>query len=205
MVLISNHLKIGGILSMKLFSALARPLCLCKARKIGEHCGPYVKGKLLDVGAGRCYISSELQQKYGVDVTCIDVDDLNETGMKLIVYDGRKIPFGGGSYDTVLLAYVLHHCEDPVAVLKECRRVCRKNGRIIIFEDCGFTAITAAFDIIANRLHNVKTPLNFRKEDEWKRIFRSMGLSVLRVQRGVERQIFYPFVEHTMFVLEVKK
>lgn len=189
---------------MKLFNRLVKPMCLCKARKVGAHCGPYVKGKVLDVGAGRCLIAKELQDKYNVSVTCIDIDDLNQTDLKLIVYDGKTIPFPPGSFDTILLVYVLHHCDDPVAVLEECRRVCRKGGRIIIFEDFGFILVSAALDMLANKMHNVDTPLNFKSRGEWERIFRGLGLDVEAVESGVEKQVFYPFVEHKMFVL-VKK
>lgn len=190
---------------MNLFSRLVRPLCLCKARKIGHHCGRHVKGKVLDVGAGRCLIAKELQENYNAKVTCIDVDDLNETGIPLIVYDGRKIPFSGNKFDTVLLVYVLHHCEDPVAVLEECKRVCKNNGKIIVFEDFGFIWFTYFMDIVANRLHDVATPLNFKSKKEWKRLFRSLGLEIAYSEDGVEKQFFYPFVEHTMLVLKVKK
>ncbi|MBI2578449.1 MAG: class I SAM-dependent methyltransferase [Candidatus Aenigmarchaeota archaeon] len=190
---------------MNLFSTLVKPLCLCKAKKIGKHCGPYVNGRVLDVGSGRCLIAKELQENYNVRMTCIDVDDLNETSLPLIVYDGKKIPFGGGRFDTVLLVYVLHHCEDPVAVLKECRRVCKNGGKIIIFEDFGFIWLTYFMDIVANRLHNVATPLNFRSRKEWEKTFRRLGFSLIYSEDGVEKQVFYPFVEHTMFVLRVRK
>ncbi len=190
---------------MKIFSRIVRPLCLQKARKIGLHCGKYIKGKVLDVGAGRCYIAKELHDKYNADVTGIDIDDLNETGMKLIVYDGKRIPFGNSRFGTVLLVYVLHHCEYPEKVLKECIRVCKNGGRIIIFEDFGFILVSAFLDILANRMHNVDTPLNFKSHDEWKRVFNSLDLEIERVESGVERQWFYPFVEHKMFVLKVKK
>ena len=41
--------------------------------------------------------------------------------------------FKDNFFDSAIIAYVLHHCDDPVSVLKEAKRVCR--GNIIIFED----------------------------------------------------------------------
>lgn len=190
---------------MSIFKRLVRPLCLCKAREIGKHCGKFVRGNVLDVGAGRCLIAKELQENYNVKVTCIDVSDLNETDMKLILYDGKKIPFRNNEFDTVLLVYVLHHCDNPLNVLKECRRICRIGGRIIIFEDFGFLLFTKFLDILANKMHNVKTPMNFKSREEWKRIFNNLNLKIDYIENGVEKQVFYPFVEHTMFVLKVKK
>ncbi|MBI4153742.1 class I SAM-dependent methyltransferase, partial [Candidatus Woesearchaeota archaeon] len=143
---------------MELFNRLVRPLCLCKAGKIADHSGEFVKGRVLDVGAGRCLIAKELADRYGADITCIDISDLNETDLPMIVYDGKKIPFGNNKFDTVLIVYVLHHCEDPVKVLKECVRVCRGGGRIIIFEDTGLNLPTYVFDWIGNKLHHVEAP-----------------------------------------------
>ena len=190
---------------MKIFNKLVRPLCLQKAKKITSHCGKYVKGNVLDVGAGRCYIARELKEKYKIKPTCIDVDDLNETDLKLIVYDGKRIPYKNNKFDTVLLVYVLHHCENPINVLKECKRVCKKNGKIIIFEDFGFIFLTYIMDWIANKMHNVDAPLNFKSYDEWMKIFEALNLRLLYCEDSVEKQFFYPFVEHKMYVLRVNK
>ncbi len=190
---------------MKLFNKLVKPLCFCKARKIAHHCGSFVKGEVLDVGAGRCIIAREIKKQLNVNVSCIDVVDHNETEMKLTIYDGKKIPFKENNFNTVMLVYVLHHCDDPISVLKECLRVCKKNGRLIIFEDFGFIFFTYLLDWISNKLHNVEAPLNFKKYDEWKNIFTGLNMEIEHVEDGVERQFFYPFVNHKMFVLRVKK
>lgn len=190
---------------MKLFNKIVRPLCFCKARKIADHCGRFVAGKVLDVGAGRCYIAKEIKTRFNLDVACVDVDNLNETDLKLDIYDGKRLPYKSGKFDTVLLVYVLHHCENPVEVLKECARVAKKGGKVIVFEDFGFILATYALDWISNKLHNVKAPLNFKSELEWKDVFRSVGLELVHTDHGVERQFFYPFTEHKMFVLKVRK
>jgi ubiquinone/menaquinone biosynthesis C-methylase UbiE len=191
---------------MRLFDRLVKPMCLVKADKISRCCERFVKGRTLDFGAGRCYIARELKERYNADITCLDIDNkLNETKMKLVVYDGKIIPFRSNIFDTVLIVYVLHHCTDPIESLKECIRVCRNGGRIIIFEDVGMTIQTYFMDWIANKLHNVKAPLNFKKRKDWLSLFNNLGLEVEHVEDGVERQIFYPFVGHSMFVLKVKK
>lgn len=190
---------------MKLFNRVVRPLCLCKAGKIADHCERFIGGKVLDMGAGRCYIARELQQRCNADVTCIDVADLNETDMNLTVYDGKKLPYKSNAFDTALLVYVLHHCEDPLATLEECKRVIKGDGKIIIFEDFGFILFNYVLDWISNKLHNVRAPLNFKSREGWMDAFGTLGLELVSMESGVERQWFYPFVEHTMFVLRVKK
>ena len=171
-----------------------------KARKIVDACKDWVDGRVLDVGAGRCLIAKRLHEETGSPITCIDVKDLNVTDMKLIVYDGKKLPFPDGHFDTVLVVYVLHHCEEPLETLSECKRVARK--RIIIFEDVGIKAITLLLDYTFNKLHGVDTPFNFKSEKEWHRAFNEQGLKIVKEAKGVEKQWFYPFVPHIMYVLE---
>lgn len=190
---------------MKLFNRFVRPLCLCKARKIVDHCGRFLGGKILDVGAGRCYIAKEIQTRLNADISCIDVSDLNETDLTLVVYDGEKIPYETSTFDTVLLVYVMHHCRDPLSTLKECIRVTKPGGKIIIFEDFGFILFNYILDWVSNKLHSVDAPLNFRTREEWRQTFGGLGMEIAHVENGVERQVFYPFVEHTMFVLKVRK
>ena len=119
--------------------------------------------------------------------------------MPLKLYDGEKIPFKSNSFDTVLVCYVLHHAKNPVNLLKECVRVSKK--RIIIFEDNASSPLTKILDVLFNKLHSVDTPLNFKRINEWIREFKKLDLKIMKVKRGVEKQWFYPGVEHIMFVL----
>jgi len=175
-----------------------RKLCIYKAKKIHDECGKYVLGKVLDIGSGRGYIAKEIS-KSGNKVQCLDVKDLNLTNLPLKLYDGKNIPFETNSFDTVLICYVLHHAKDPITLLKECARVSRK--RIIIFEDNADSPLTKILDILFNKLHGVHTPLNFKNFNEWIKEFKKLDLKIIKIKRGVEKQWFYPGVEHIMFVL----
>jgi ubiquinone/menaquinone biosynthesis C-methylase UbiE len=183
---------------MSLFEAAIRPLLVIKAKKINECCGEFLKGKVLDFGAGRCYIAEKLE-KNKLDVTCLDVNDLSQTGKKVIVYDGKKVPFKDNQFDTALAAYVLHHCEEPEEMLKEVARVTK--GNIVIFEDTKPSAFVNMMDFFSNRLRGVKTPFKFRTEKEWGSVFKKLDLRIVAVKHGVEKEWFYPLVEHTMIVV----
>ncbi|MBI2653415.1 class I SAM-dependent methyltransferase [Candidatus Woesearchaeota archaeon] len=182
------------------FELLIKPLLLIKARKTSNYCKKFLKGKFLDIGAGRCYIAKEIQVKNNVKVTCLDVKDLSQTDMKVVVYDGKNMPFKNNQFNSALIAYVLHHCEEPLAVLKEAIRVCK--GNIVIFEDTKPSPITNAMDFLSNRLRGVETPFKFKTEKEWLGIFKKLNLKIVAVKHNVEREWFYPFVEHTMFVVK---
>lgn len=184
---------------MSLFEAAIRPLLLTKAKKINDCCKEFLKGKMLDIGAGRCYIANEIK-KNNVDVICLDVKNLSQTGMQVVVYDGKNIPFKKNEFDTCLIAYVLHHCEEPIKVLKEVIRVTK--GNIIIFEDTKPSAFVNMMDFLSNKLRGVETPFKFRTEKEWLEIFKKLNLKIVAVKHNVEREWFYPFVEHTMVVVK---
>ncbi len=185
-----------------MIGSLLKPLFLTKARKVYEACHEFAGGKLIDIGAGRCYIARELQKKESVKATCIDVANLNETSLKLIVYDGKKLPFKENTFNTALIAYVLHHCVNQVDILREAARVCK--GNIIIFEDTKIAPVTKAMDFLANKFRGIETPFLFHDEKEWMKIFDGVGLEVVAVKKDVEKEWFYPFVEHTMFVVKKK-
>ena len=176
-----------------------KPLFLTKAKKINGYCKEFIKGKLIDIGAGRCYIAKNLKDKNNVKITCLDVKDLSNTDLKVVVYDGKKMPFNKNYFDCALIAYVLHHCEDPLEVLKEVKRVCK--GNIIIFEDTKPSIFTKVMDYMSNRFRGIETPFKFRTEKEWIEIFKKLCLKIVDVKSGVEKEWFYPFVEHTMFVV----
>lgn len=183
---------------MSLFEAAIRPLLIAKAKKIDESCREFLKGKILDFGAGRCYIAKRLE-KNNAGVTCLDVKDLSQTGKKVVVYNGKKIPFRDNEFDTALVAYVLHHCEGPIKVLKEVIRVTK--GNIVIFEDTKPSLFTNMMDFFSNRLRGVETPFEFRTGEKWIAAFKKLNLKIVAVKRNVEREWFYPFVEHTMVVV----
>jgi|TARA_B100002003_G_C14139221_1_gene547862 ubiquinone/menaquinone biosynthesis C-methylase UbiE len=178
-----------------------RKLCIHKAKKIHSECGKYILGKVLDVGSGRCYIAKEIS-KTRKNVQCLDVKDLNLTDLPLKLYNGSKIPFKANSFDTVLVCYVLHHAENPIRLLKECLRVSRT--RIIIFEDHADSLLTKPLDTLFNKLHGVDTPLNFKNLSQWIEEFKKLNLKIIKIKRCVEKQWFYPGVEHILFVLDKK-
>jgi len=69
--------------------------------------------RVLDVGAGTCLISQKLRDAAGVDMTCSDIKDYNETDLPLVVSEPNHLPFDDDSFDVVLLIFVLHHSVNP--------------------------------------------------------------------------------------------
>jgi 2-polyprenyl-3-methyl-5-hydroxy-6-metoxy-1,4-benzoquinol methylase len=96
--------------------------------------------KVLDVGCGNGVVS-ELIVKLGHDVWGIDentkvLKEARERGVK--TFEGtleKNFPFKNKSFDVVFCLRVLEHIFNTIKFLKECNRVLRKNGILIITAD----------------------------------------------------------------------
>jgi SAM-dependent methyltransferase len=88
---------------------------------------------MLDVGCSDGRIASAVARRLKVGtVRGIDVQLQPNAQIEVLEYDGSHFPFEGASFELVTIVDVLHHTEDPSAVLRESLRVLRRDGRIVI-------------------------------------------------------------------------
>ena len=161
--------------------------------------------RVLDIGAGGGWVGELLSEEKGAAVTLLDVADFNRSNLPLILYDGARIPFQDNSFDTSLLLFVLHHCEDPLRVLKEAIRVAQK--RIVIHEDTYTSPVskllTGMNDFISNSpffLSNpfkMNMPYNYKKVADWEHVFQELSLKV-----KFKKVTGHFITKHVLFVLE---
>jgi SAM-dependent methyltransferase len=94
---------------------------------VQRHAGPSV----VDLGCGLGGYSKVLGER-GLDVAAFDVipeyvDRARSLGVRAELYDGERLPLPDGSVDTVFMLEVIEHLEDPAALLRDARRVARRN------------------------------------------------------------------------------
>lgn len=94
---------------------------------------------VLDVGCGTGWFAAGLQRAapevsvIGLDLSSGMLGKAREAGADMLVQgDGTGLSFADGSIDVVVGRGVLHHMPDPLAALREWRRVMRPDGDCVL-------------------------------------------------------------------------
>lgn len=167
---------------------------------------------ILDIGCGDLRIGADVARSMNVEWTGVDTVDYRgpigaraeSEKLHFRQYAGEVLPYGPASFDVVMLAFVLHHCADPLAVLDEAIRVSRR--RLIIFEATPRNPIefwiAMPYDWFVNRLRSpdIAMPFHFLSE---KQLVAAVKERHLLIQRVVTvRTHPLALVQQLMFVIE---
>lgn len=100
----------------------------------------------LDLGCGDGNTASFIMKYFpeseyhGIDVSAESIEVARErfagADVDIQSYDGAHIPYADATFDVIFTACVLHHVmpEDRPALIRECARVLKPGGHLIIFE-----------------------------------------------------------------------
>lgn len=115
---------------------------------------PELDSKWLDLGCGdglaSVYVNKYFpQMEYcGIDISENSIKKaLKREGLfnsNFILYDGEHIPFPDNTFSVVFMACVIHHIDPKKRddILKECKRVLKDNGKLIVFEHNTYNPVT---------------------------------------------------------------
>lgn len=143
-------------------------------RDVTRHFAP--DAKLLDLGCGNAWVAEHFPDYTGIDGSPDAVRAAAQKGRTVLLGDvDQPLPFEDASFDAVIAKDLLEHVADPVAVVKEIRRVLRPGGLVfasspdaqrwvwddythrrpftrkayrLLFSDQGFTVRTAAYESV---------------------------------------------------------
>jgi SAM-dependent methyltransferase len=124
--------------------------------------------RLLELGCGVGAVLAVLGQEFpGIELTGVDIEPkqlefarghLERSGVEatLVETDAASLPFGDESFDHVWMMWFLEHVADPVAVLREARRVLAPRGGITAIEvdysTCRAEPSTPAFEALVDAM-----------------------------------------------------
>lgn len=114
---------------------------------------PETPAKWLDLGCGdgltAFFVHKHFPQTeyHGIDISENSINRAKSRGLEgadFILYDGLHLPFEDNSFDVIFMACVMHHIipNQRDAILNECRRVLRDDGKLIVFEHNTYNPVT---------------------------------------------------------------
>jgi len=127
----------------KIYDILEQPMEVMTMSKWREKLIENIEGpKILEVGVGtgkNLLIYPNKLEITGIDFSENMLEKANQKikgkeNITLIEMDAQKMSFADNTFDTIVTSCVFCSVPDPVEGLKEMRRVCRPDGKIIMLE-----------------------------------------------------------------------
>jgi ubiquinone/menaquinone biosynthesis C-methylase UbiE len=172
-----------------------------RIERLADHLSPLLPegATVLDVGCGDGELTFAIQNRRK-DLKIQGIEVLVRPGCRVEVaaFDGQTIPFEDRRFDVVLLADVVHHATDPLALLREVARVARTDVVIKdhLLEGWGAEQTLRFMDRVGNQRFGVFLPYHYWIRSRWLAVFGEMGF---RVEQWRERLNLYPSVAGLIF------
>ena len=152
-----------------------------RVQVLARHLAEFVPedADVVDVGCGDGQIASLVARaRPDVRVRGTDIAARPDAHIPVLEYDGATLPFGDRGVDVVMCVDVLHHADDPMALLSEVARVA---DRAIVMKDVMTLGPLSdqtlrAMDWVGNKRHGVPLPYTFWSQAQWRRAFAELGL-----------------------------
>jgi ubiquinone/menaquinone biosynthesis C-methylase UbiE len=141
--------------------------------------------RVLEVGQGRGELAERIQRELGVELVAIDqsermVELARSCGIDARLGDVQELPFGDGTFDCVVAAWMLYHVTDLDRGLSEIARVLRPGGRLVAVTNTEFhlPELWGRFGERAVRIHE------FNAENGGERLRRHFARVERRIVEG---------------------
>jgi len=128
--------------SYQLLSPLVKPEILKlhwqdRADRIVSWFKSYLKSPVFEFGCDDGILGKTIKEN-GFSVTLSDVfehENIRSLDLPFYLFKERKeLPISEGSFSSVVLSSVLHHCNDPVDTIRESKRLLGNDGLILVSE-----------------------------------------------------------------------
>jgi SAM-dependent methyltransferase len=151
---------------------------------------------MLDIGCGDGTMARGIAEKVGASGDMHGVDVLVRPNAVIDVkqYDGYTLPFENDRFDLITICDVLHHADDPKAVVHEAMRVLSPRGSLVIKDHFRFgqwsNAVLLAMDIFGNYAAGVLVRGHYLTPPQWIELVTSAG--------GAIDRVLWPFEVHDL-------
>jgi 2-polyprenyl-3-methyl-5-hydroxy-6-metoxy-1,4-benzoquinol methylase len=93
-------------------------------------------GRLLEIGCGSG-AQLALMARLGWEAAGLDFDPdavatARSRGLRVSAGDVREMGYPAESFDAIVMTHVIEHVVDPVGLLRECRRILKPNGTLVL-------------------------------------------------------------------------
>jgi SAM-dependent methyltransferase len=140
-------------------------------RMIVDAARPQPDDRLLDVACGGgivvCAFAPHVRHATGIDMTPAMLERARrlagERAIANVSFEqgvAQALPYPNASFDIVVTRFSFHHFPDPLAVLREMRRVVAPNGRLIVVDM--YASEDSAKAAEWNRLEKLRDPSHVR-------------------------------------------
>ena len=147
--------------------------------------------RVLEVGCGTRGVIYYLDEaKYRIGIEPMNLDGMIEDWKKQFVKYGigEQIPFENNSFDIVLAINILDHVIDPKKVIRECYRVLKKGGKLILSVHV-LSPKATIFRPFLNRF-DAPHPHHFT-EKEFLNLFSVFNIICRSEQKGIDDSKFF--------------
>ena len=108
-------------------------------KRLVERATPRAGEVFLDVATGTGLVARELRSHgsrvVGIDISPSMLGSVTSTeGIELVLGRAERLPFRDATFDGLTVTYLLRYVDDPVATMRELRRVVRPGGRVVMLE-----------------------------------------------------------------------
>ncbi len=139
------------------------------------------RASVIDIGCGDgLLVEAILEKRPDLCIQGIDVLARPSAAIPVKKFDGLHLPCEDNSIDVAMFIDVLHHCDDPINLLLDAKRVTRM---AILIKDHVSTGSFADFrlsimDKVGNARHGVSLQCRYFSEVEWLDIFNRMDSNI---------------------------
>lgn len=165
-------------------------------------------GNILDIGCGSGgflgSLDPERWHRYGVELSAVPAKKAQQRpGISVFVGDLHQAAYPDDYFDVITLWHVFEHMPDPVEMLKEIRRILKKDG-ILLIAVPNFNSLESR--LMKDKWYHLDVPrhLFHYTPETIEKILREPGFRIIKV-RHFEIKNLYGFLQSSLNSLGFKK